>query len=78
MLEKIFALEARGTSLKGEFIAALTTFATMSYVLAVHPTILAEAGMDKGALITVTALVAAVFSIIMGFASTCQLSWHRV
>ena len=73
MLEKIFALEARGASLKGEFIAALTTFATMSYVLAVHPTILAEAGMDKGALITVTALVAAVFSIIMGLASNLPI-----
>ena len=51
--------------MRREFLAGLTTFATMSYVLAVHPRILAATGMDFRALITVTALAAAAFSVLM-------------
>lgn len=65
-LDRRFSLSARGSTHRVEFLAALTTFATMSYVLAVHPYILAQAGMDQAALVTVTALVAGVFSILMG------------
>ena len=49
-----------------EFIAGLTTYLTMSYIVFVNPGILAEAGMDRAALIAVTCLVSAAASIISG------------
>ena len=45
--------------------AGLTTFAAMAYILAVNPAILANTGMDKAALVTVTALTAAIATAIM-------------
>ena len=48
MLEKIFKLKENHTDVKTEIIAGITTFMTMAYILAVHPNMLAEAGMDKG------------------------------
>ena len=33
MLEKLFALSERNTTVKGEIIAGLTTFITMAYIL---------------------------------------------
>ncbi len=65
-LDDFFLVSARGSTLKTEFLAGLTTFATMSYVLAAHPQIMADAGMDRAAVITITALVAGLFSILMG------------
>ncbi len=65
-LDDTFKITARGSTLKTEFLAALTTFATMSYVLAAHPLIMADAGMDRAAVITITALCACLFSILMG------------
>lgn len=63
---RFFRFEVNRTCLRTEVLAGLTTFATMSYVLAVHPRILAATGMDFRALITVTALAAAIFSVLMG------------
>jgi AGZA family xanthine/uracil permease-like MFS transporter len=65
-VERFFRIRERGSRPSREFVAGLTTFATMSYVLAVHPRILAATGMDFRALITVTAVAAAGFSILMG------------
>lgn len=64
----------RGSSLRTEFIAALTTFSTYSYILVVNPLIMANAGMDRGALITVTALVSIIFTIIMGLRTNYPLA----
>ena len=44
--EKLFRLRERGTNVKTELLAGLTTFATMAYILAVNPDILAAAGME--------------------------------
>jgi AGZA family xanthine/uracil permease-like MFS transporter len=49
MLERLFCLEASGTSVRTELLAGLTTFMTMVYIVFVNPVILADAGMDKGA-----------------------------
>jgi AGZA family xanthine/uracil permease-like MFS transporter len=65
MLERLFKLESRGTTPFREFQAGLTTFAAMAYILAVNPAILANTGMDKGALVTVTAITAAVATTLM-------------
>jgi AGZA family xanthine/uracil permease-like MFS transporter len=65
-LDRFFKVSARGSTLRREMIAGLATFATMAYVLIVHPHVLAAAGMDPKGLITVTALAAAIFSFLMG------------
>jgi AGZA family xanthine/uracil permease-like MFS transporter len=65
MVARLFNLESRGTTPFREFQAGLTTFAAMAYILAVNPSILANAGMDKGALVTVTAITAAVSTTLM-------------
>jgi AGZA family xanthine/uracil permease-like MFS transporter len=61
-----FELKARGTSVRTEVVAGLTTFLTMAYIIFVNPTVLSQAGMDKNALIAVTCLVTAVVTIITG------------
>jgi adenine/guanine/hypoxanthine permease len=65
MLSRLFHLPEHGTSISRELQAGLTTFAAMAYILAVNPAILAEAGMDRAALVTVTALTAAVSTVLM-------------
>lgn len=47
MLEKIFKLKAKNTTVRTEIIAGITTFLAMAYILGVNPSILAETGMDK-------------------------------
>ena len=65
MLNRLFKLSENGTTVSRELQAGLTTFAAMAYILAVNPSILANTGMDQSALITVTALTAAVSTILM-------------
>ena len=52
---------------KTELLAGLTTFLTMSYILAVNPLILGETGMDKGAVFTATVVAAAMATLVMAF-----------
>ncbi len=73
-LEKHFKLSERNTSVKQEFIGGLTTFLTMAYIIFVHPSILSETGMDKGALITVTCLSAIIGSLISAFWANAPLA----
>nr|WP_314438683.1 NCS2 family permease [uncultured Porphyromonas sp.] len=48
-------------------MAGLTTFLTMSYILAVNPDILSSTGMDKGAVFTATALASAIGTLLIAF-----------
>ncbi len=64
-MAKFFKLKERGTDVRTEFIAGITTFMTMAYILAVNPSILGAAGMDTGAVFTATALASALASICM-------------
>lgn len=66
MLEKLFKLKQNQTSLKQEAMAGLTTFMTMAYIIFVNPMMLADAGMDHGAVFVATCLAAAVGCIVMG------------
>ncbi|MGI2071615.1 NCS2 family permease [Shewanella baltica] len=66
MLEKLFKLKQNQTSLKQEAVAGLTTFMTMAYIIFVNPMMLADAGMDHGAVFVATCLAAAVGCIVMG------------
>ncbi|QEA58717.1 NCS2 family permease [Leuconostoc koreense] len=61
-----FKLDELNTSVRTEFIAGVTTFASMAYILFVNPTVLGAAGMDKGAVFTATAIASAVATIFMG------------
>lgn len=64
-MDKFFKLKERGTDVRTEFIAGITTFMTMAYILAVNPSILGAAGMDTGAVFTATVLASALASICM-------------
>ena len=66
-LEHFFKLKEKGSNLKNEFIAGLTTFAAMSYVLVVNPSILGAGGMPIEGLITVTAIAACLGTLLMAF-----------
>lgn len=65
MLEKFFKLKENNTDVKTEVLAGITIFMTMAYILAVNPSILAETGMDHGALFTATALSAVIGTLLM-------------
>ena len=56
MFEKVFKLKANGTNVRTEVVAGITTFMTMAYILAVNPSILADAGMNSTAVLLATAL----------------------
>jgi AGZA family xanthine/uracil permease-like MFS transporter len=73
-LGRFFQYRERGSTFWTEVLGGLATFSTLSYVLVVHPLILSEAGMDRGALITVTALAAAIFTVIMGLRTNYPLA----
>lgn len=54
-------------NIKTEMLAGVTTFLTMSYILAVNPLILSDAGMDKGAVFSATVISAVVATLVMAF-----------
>ncbi len=66
MLEKLFQLKAHGTTVRTEFLAGLTTFLTMAYIVFVNPMMMSDAGIDPGAAFVATCLAAAIGSLIMG------------
>jgi AGZA family xanthine/uracil permease-like MFS transporter len=68
MKEKFFALvgfDPSKHSMKTEMMAGLTTFLTMTYILAVNPLILGDTGMDKGALFSATVVSSAIATLVM-------------
>ena len=66
-MTKLFPiLENKGVDIKKEIMAGVTTFLTMAYTIAVNPSILSQAGMEPGALVTGTCLAAAIGCFIMG------------
>ncbi len=67
MLTKLLGFDPRTMKMRTEIIAGATTFLTMSYILAVNPTILATTGMDKAALFTATALSSAIATLLLAF-----------
>ena len=65
-LERYFEFERLGASWRVEFLAGITTFITMAYIVFVNPSILHEAGMPVAAVTAATCLCAAFGSILMG------------
>lgn len=66
MFEKYFKLSEKGTNVKTELLAGLTTFLTMAYILGVNPDILSLGGVPFEAAFLATALSAALASVLMG------------
>ena len=68
MLKKLFGFDSTKTTVRTEIVAGITTFLTMSYILAVNPTMFGELdGMPAGSVFTSTALAAIVGCLAMAF-----------
>ena len=65
-IERYFKIREKGSSVRTELIAGLTTFIAMAYILFVNPNILADAGIPKDAAIASTIWIAALASMAMG------------
>ena len=66
MLERFFNLKEHKTSIATELSAGLSTFLTMSFIIAVNPGILSEAGIDFAAGFIATILATILGTLIMG------------
>ncbi|HEY3381520.1 MAG TPA: NCS2 family permease [Vicinamibacterales bacterium] len=72
MLDRLFRLSARGTNVRTEVLAGVTTFLTMAYIVFVQPAVLSvdlsgkPTGLDFGAVLVATCLASALASVLMG------------
>lgn len=66
MLERLFQLNQRGTTVRTEVLAGFTTFLTMAYIVLVNPAILSTTGMPAAAVAAATCLAAGIGCILMG------------
>lgn len=73
-IKSYFRLDKYKTSVKVEFLAGLTTFISMSYILFVNPSVLGASGMNKGAVFTATALASALGTAIMGIVANYPIT----
>ncbi len=79
-LDRFFGLTERGTNVRTEVLAGATTFMTMAYIVFVNPAILGKVTDSAGtqlafpALLTSTALVAAVMTLAMGLFANLPLA----
>ena len=65
-LIRYFEIDIRRSSIFREFVAGLTTYITMAYIVVINPTMMAQAGMNYGASFTATCLAAALATFAMG------------
>jgi len=66
VLDRYFGISASGSTVRREVVGGLTTFATMSYIVFVQPTVLSMAGMDFGSVLMATCLSSAFACVFMG------------
>jgi len=74
MLEQMFHLSRYGTNVRTEVIAGITTFLTMAYIIFVNPSILADAGMDRGAVFVATCIASALGTLVMALYANYPLA----
>lgn len=65
MLKKLFGFDPATTTVRTEILAGITTFLTMSYILAINPAMFSELNMPAGAVFTSTALAAIIGTLVM-------------
>ena len=73
-MERFFKFAERGTNLRTEIMAGITTFMTMAYIVFVNPAILSGAGVPFAGAATATALGAALMCILMGVCTNRPLA----
>ncbi len=66
MIEKIFKLKENKTNISTEFIAGLTTFIAMSYIIFLNPSVLSQTGMSYEAVFTATILTTVLATLFLG------------
>ena len=74
MLAAFFHLKEKQTTVRTEFVAGLTTFLTMAYIIFVNPAILSLTGMDKNALVASTCIVSALATIFTGIFANAPIA----
>src|ERR1700688_4262122 len=74
MIDRFFGVTASGSSLRTEIIAGATTYLTMAYIVFINPVILAEAGMDRGAVFVATCLASALATLLMALLANYPLA----
>ena len=82
MVDKFFGLREKQTSVKIEFVAGVTTFLTMAYIIFVNPSILSLEGvdvsgverMDKQALIAATCIASGIATLIVGIVANAPIA----
>lgn len=74
MLQRLFRLNERGTSVRTEILGGTTTFLTMAYIIVVNPAILSAAGIPNGPSTVATVLAAAFGSLLMGIYANRPIS----
>ena len=65
-LDNFFKTKAHNTDVQTEIVAGITTFITMAYIIFVNPQMMAQTGMDHGAIFVGTCLAAALACLFMG------------
>jgi AGZA family xanthine/uracil permease-like MFS transporter len=74
MLQRLFGLDAHGTTVRTEILAGFTTFITMAYIVVVNPLVLGDAGMPVAGVAVATCIAAGFGSILMGLLSNYPLA----
>ena len=74
LLERLFKLKENNTTISTEFIAGLTTFFAMSYIIVVAPSLLSQTGMEWGAVFLATIISAICGTLIMAFLANLPLA----
>lgn len=70
----MFKIKERGSTVKREIVAGITTFLAMAYILAVNPNILSESGMSWGSVFTATAISSAIATLVMAFVANLPIA----
>ena len=73
-LEKHFKIRERGSSVRTEVLAGMTTFATMAYIIILQPVNMRDTGMDTVGILIATALVSAFITMLMGVAANMPIA----
>lgn len=73
-LENFFHLKEKGTDVRTEIMAGVTTFMTMAYILAVNPSILSACGMDASSVFAATAISSAIATLVMALVANLPVA----
>lgn len=74
MIDRLFGITSSGSTIRTEIIAGATTYLAMAYIVFVNPVILAEAGMDQGAVFVATCLASALATLLMALLANYPLA----